>query len=182
MDYYYIVASLPPIELGSAPPVSKEDFLIQCSGVLSEEEYLEVQGLLEGSLDQCSSASACSLVSAKTQLRNAVARIRGQKIGVDPRGQLREHPEFHGWIEKLATDAYTRENPRERELALDHARWHIADELAGVNPFTFGHVLAFAVKLRIATRWHEMDKQRGAERIEEFIDAQTEEGGKILNR
>jgi hypothetical protein len=178
MDYYYIVASLPGIELGSAPPISKQDFLLNCRGVLSEEEYLEVEALLEDRYDQCSSGIACDIYSAETQLRNAIARIRAQKKGIDPRGHMREHAGFNAWIEKLVVDAFARENPRERLLGLDHARWHIADELAGVEPFSFGKVLAFAIKLRIATRWFELDKERGAERIEQFIDAQTEEGDK----
>lgn len=176
MDYYYIVASLPHVELGSAPPLSKDAFLQQCQGVLSESKLAEVAAVLEGRIEECESGFGCDLVSSETQLRNAIARIRAQKQGADPRAYMREHSGFRGWIEKLATDAFARENPRERMLALDHARWRIADELAGIEQFSFGSVLAFAVKLRIATRWHELDKQRGSERIEEFIDAQTGEG------
>ena len=174
MDYYYIVASLPYIEFGHAPPLSEEQFLLQCQGMLSGRKMREVESILAGRIEECESGYGCHLVSAETQLRNAVARIRASKRGVDPRPFLREHARFYGWVEKLANDAFARDNPRERELALDHARWHIADELAGVKPFTFGRVLAFAVKLRIAIRWDRMDKQAGADRVEEFIDAQVE--------
>lgn len=176
MDYYYIVASLPHIELGSAPPLGGDDFLRQCQGVLGEDKLAEIEAVLDGRIEECGSGYGCELVSAETQLRNAIARIRAQKEGVDPRGFMREHADFKGWIEKLATNAFTRDNPRERIMALDHARWRIADELAGIEHFSFGSVLAFAVKLRIAIRWHELDKQRGSERIEEFIDKETESG------
>lgn len=174
MDYYYIVASLPHIEFGSVPPIGKEDFLRNCRGILTEDEVREVEAVLEGHIGECDSGFACELVSAEIQMRNAIAKIRAQKKGVDPRQYIREHSGYDGWIDKLVTDAFVRENPRERVLGLDHARWRIADELAGSEPFSFGRVLAFAVKLRIATRWHEMDKEQGAERVEQFIDAQTE--------
>lgn len=174
MDYYYIVASLPPLELGHAPPLTKEEFLFQCQGVLSEQKQAEVESILDGTPERCESGYGCSLVNAETQLRNAVARTRASKTGVDARPYLREHSEFSNWVEKLANDAFTRENPRERELALDHARWHIADELAGVSPFSFGRVLAFAVKLRIALRWDSMDKDVGKRKVEDFIEAQAE--------
>lgn len=181
MDYYYIVASLPRVGLGPEPPLTKEQFLRQCQGILSEKKIAEVESILEGRIECCESGYGCSLVSAEIQLRNAVARIRGSKSSADPRQYLREHSGFSSWVEKLATDAFGRGDPRERELALDHARWHIADELAGVDPFTFGHVLAFAVKLRIAIRWDRMDKKRGAEKVEEFIDDQTANEDRVAN-
>ncbi len=176
MDYYYIVASLPHIEFGSVPPIGKEDFLRNCQGVLSEDEAREVEAVLEGDIGECASGFACELVSAETQMRNAIAKIRAQKKGVDPRQYIREHSGFNGWVDKMVTDAFVRDNPRERVLGLDHARWRIADELAGVEPFSFGRVLAFAVKLRISTRWHELDKEQGAKRVEDFIEERTRDG------
>ena len=169
MDYHYLVASLPHLEFGTAPLVAKDEFLRQCEGLLDESKLAEIAAVLDGRIEECESGYGCDLVSAETQLRNAVARIRASKTGVDPRAFLREHATFHSWVEKMATDSFTRENPRERELALDHARWQIADELAGVEPFTFGKVLAFAAKLRIATRWNEMDREAGVENVENFI-------------
>jgi len=171
MDYYYIVASLPSIELGHAPPVSKDEFLLQCQGVLSEEKLREVDAILNDRIEECASGYGCDLVSAETQLRNAIARMRASKRNMDARPFIREHSNFYGWVEKLAGDAFTRENPRERELALDHARWHIAEELAGVEPFSFGRVLAFAVKVRIAERWAQMDEEAGKQNVEQFIEA-----------
>ncbi len=169
MDCYYLVASLPYLEFGQAPPFDGNEFLQRCAGIIDDAKLQEVASVLNGRIGECESGFGCDLVSAETQLRNAVVRIRASKKGVDPRAFLREHSAFRSWVEKMVVDAFTRENPREREMALDHARWQIADELTGVESFTFGKILAFAAKLRILIRWSKMERDKGAESVEKFI-------------
>ncbi len=172
--HYYLVASLPPLVLGEAPPITPEEFLAQCEGPLGEGEWMEVRALLRGELcPNARSAGARAWCSKEIQLRNAVARIRATRQHVDPRSFLREHEGFDAGIEKMATDAFARSNPLEVEQALDHGRWRMAEELSLVDPFGMARVMAYAVQLRLAQRWADLDTARGRARLEKGIENET---------
>lgn len=177
--HYYLVASLPPLVLGEAPPITPEQFLAQCEGPLSEGDRMEVRALLRGELcENARSKGARAWCNKEIQLRNAVARIRATRQHVDPRSFLREHEGFDAGIEKMATDAFARANPLEVEQALDHGRWRLAEELSLGDPFGMDRVMAYAVQLRLAQRWTDLDAQEGRRRLEQGIENETRlEGG-----
>ena len=172
--HYYLVASLPPLVLGEAPPITPEQFLAQCEGPLSEGEWMDVRAQLRGELcEHARSEGARAWYRKEVQLRNAVARIRATRQHVDPRSFLREHEGFDTGIEKMATDAFARSNPLEVEWALDHGRWRLAEELSLIDPFGVARVMAYAVQLRLAQRWADLDAARGRERMEKGIEDET---------
>jgi hypothetical protein len=109
-------------------------------------------------------------------------RVRAKKRGTDGSSFLKPHEGFSATIEKMAADAFARPNPLEQEMELDRARWSLVDELALNEPFGFPAVLAFAVKVRIAERWAQMDEEAGKEKVEQFIKAALGEnqGDEIL--
>ncbi|RKX32145.1 MAG: hypothetical protein DRP22_02680 [Verrucomicrobia bacterium] len=161
MKYYYLAASLPALVLGEAPPITQDKFLFSCSTVLDPADLQELERINQGRTEECTSAFMTRWREAETQLRNAVAAIRAQRRGVEVRPYLREHTGFQVWIEKGVTDAFAKENPREREMALDRLRWQILDELSRADPFGVGPVFAFALKLQSAWKWAGLDTERG---------------------
>lgn len=174
MAYYSLVASLPSLQIGDEPPFSTEDYIDNCAQWVTEGET----GILKAVLLNEPVASPCSLCKAwnniETQLRNAAARHRGQKLGVDSKEYLQPHDGFSGTIEALVTDAFSHNDPVELEEGLDRARWKLAEELVGQNPFGFEKVLSYGIQLKIVERWNRLDVSVGKEKIEAVIAANTE--------
>lgn len=173
MAYYSLVASLPSLQIGDEPPFSVEEYVENCSQWVSEREA----GILRKVLLNDPVPAPCSLCKAwyniETQLRNAVARLRGQKLGVDFKDFLQPHDGFIGTIETLASEAFNRNDPVEMEQELDRARWQMAEGLIN-DPFGFEKVLAYGIQLKIVERWDNMDVSVGKEKIEAVITANTE--------
>lgn len=172
MPYHYLVASLPTLTFGDQIPFSSRDFLSRCTGVLKAEHLAILAAVLHGQTVQGSSFAA-SWTARETQLRNALARFRGARLGVDSRSFEREHTGFDVAMSKAITDALAQHTPLEREQALDRCRWHVVEELALPDPFGLAAVLAFAIKLRIAERWAALNETVGERKVEDFIAAMT---------
>ncbi|MEE9369655.1 MAG: DUF2764 family protein [Pontiella sp.] len=174
MSYYSLVASLPSLQIGDEPPFSTEEYIDNCAQWVTERE----NSILKAVLQNEPIVAPCSLCMAwnniETQLRNAVAKHRGHKLGVDYKEFLQPHDGFSGTIETLVTDAFTRNDPVEVEQELDRSRWKLAEELIGQDPFEFEKILAYGIQLKIVERWNRMDVSVGKEKIEAIITANTE--------
>lgn len=174
MAYYSLVASLPHLKIGGEPPFSTEEYVRQCAQWVTRHETRILEHILLNGHANHNCAVCKQWFDIETQLRNAVARHRGQKLGVDAREYLQPHDGFSGEIEQLITDAFTRHDPLELEEEIDRARWQLAEELVGQNPFGFLKVLAYGIQLRIVERWNRMDVHEGKEKLEAVISANTE--------
>jgi hypothetical protein len=175
MNYEYLVASLPMLFFGDPPPFSSKAFRFRCAGVLSAADGAILEAVMDGR-PAAGKAAAAQWTARETQLRNAVVRARAAKWGVDPRPQLRDHAGYDGSVAQAVVDAYAKPTPLEREQALDRCRWRVADEIALREPFGFGAVLAFAVKLLIAERWAGLKDEAGVQAVEDFISEKTGPG------
>ena len=176
MAYYSLVASLPHLKIGDEPPFSTEEYIGNCAQWVTEHEVRILHNILLGEYDGKNCPVCRIWYNIETQLSDAVARHRGQKLGVDFKEFLLEHDGYSGEIEQLVTDTFTRTDPLEVEEELDRARWQLADELAsGKDPFCFEKVLAYGIQLKIVERWNGMDVHTGKEKLEAVITANTEE-------
>ncbi len=171
--HWYLVSSFPVLRLGEKPALGVEAFRAACAGHLSADETAAIESVLENREPPPGLAS--KHWNAEVQLRDAVVRVRAKKRGTDAAPFLKSYEGFSVAIEKQVTDAFARPNPLEQELALDEARWALADEIALAEPFGFSGVLAFAIKVRMAERWAELDETIGQEKVEEFVLSALEE-------
>jgi len=167
--YYYLTASLPELTLGEAPPYTPEDFLFHCQGTLSTDDLEELRCVVENRLDDAQSDFTRRWKNLDTQMRNSVARIRANRLGVDVRPYTRPHSGYSMAAEHAVADAMSRSHLLERVTALDRSRWNALDELTEGERFGFEAVLAFAVKLRLMERWARLSEDAGRERVETFI-------------
>jgi len=172
-EYWYLVSSLPLLRFGEKPPMSVEMFHAAYTGHLSEEDLSVVEAVLENR-EPLRVGVASSWWNGEVQLRNAVVRVRAKNAGIDSSRFLQLHAGFSVSIGKKVADAWVRPNPLEQEAELDRARWALAEELALTGPFAFPGILAFAVKVRIAERWAELDDEIGRAKVEELILASVE--------
>jgi len=174
MAYYSLVASLPHLKIGGEPPFSTEEYIAACAQWVTEHEARILRHILLNQYSGHDCPICKKWCDIETQLRNAVARHRGQRLGVDYKDYLQPHDGFSGEIEQLVTDAFTRTDPLEVEEELDRARWQLAEELIDQDPFSFLKVLAYGIQLKIVERWNSMDVHIGKEKLEAVITANTE--------
>ena len=175
MSYFYLVASLPTLELDGAAPLSVEAFCFQCEGVLSAKDLSDLRLVLEPNAVH---ESSCGLVARWRQLdiqiRNTIARFRANQLGLDPRAHMQNHSGFNGLIEKGISEAFSRQNPLEKEDLIDKCRWALLDELELEEPFGFGVVLAFGLKLQLLARRSLRNENLGRQRFSSLISSALE--------
>ena len=160
--YAYLLSTLPSFTLDEPPPMTVATLLEQCRPFLGEDELRALE-------DPAAGAGAPGETGAVTrrwrdgerQLRNAVARRRAPAWGVTPEPYLREHQGFRVDVEDAVGRAFDAADPLERERLLHELRWRLLDDLAGVVPWGFAAVFAYAQRLRDAGAWAERDVDEG---------------------
>lgn len=182
MGYYFLAASLPSLSMDAPPPLTEAELVACCAGDLSEQDMACLEALLDTDGPSADAPAATHPFSqawhaADTQLRNAVARQRARRLGMDSAGVLRDHGGFDVMIENEVSDAFGQGTPLDRERRLDILRWNKLGELAGTDMFATAYILAYALKLRLATRWSALDEERGREQVERMIDNSNKEQG-----
>ena len=174
MAYYSLVASLPNLEIGDEPPFTTEDYVENSAQWVTERETEILRKVLLKEPDIAPCPLCKVIYDLESQIRNAVARQRGQKLGVDYKEYLQPHDGYVGEIETFVKDAFAQSDPVELEQHLDRGRWNLSEGLIGQNPFGFEKVLAYGIQLKIVERWNRMDVSLGKEKIEAVITANTE--------
>jgi hypothetical protein len=169
-SYLYLVSSLPALSPDQAPPLSPEEFRFHCQGVLSAEDLADLDAVLSGRPGEGRSAFCKDWAAADTQIRNSVAKARGARLGVESKPFLKSHAGYRVWLDKEVTDALAKTNPLACEIALDAARWKVLDDLARADAQGLPAVLAFAAKLRLASRWGNMKEEAGRARLDALVE------------
>jgi hypothetical protein len=172
MSLVYLVASLPRLVLGEPPPLTSQEFAFRTQNLLGPDERAALAALLAGQ-PAFGTRFGAAWQARETQLRNALARARAQKRGLEGREFQHEHSGFDAGVAQAVANALAKTNPLEREFELDRFRWTLAEELAWHEPFGLGKVLAFAVQLRLTERWAALEPTVGQRVVEEFVHNQT---------
>lgn len=169
MEYYYLVASLPMLALGTAPAMDSDVFLSECRQHLRPEDVEAVTWALSPD-GPAPHPAAQRWQDYETQLRNAIARQRARRRGRDPAAHLHAHDGFEPTLESAVDDAFGSPTPMDRERALDTLRWEAIDRLRGIDAFGLPSVLAYALQLRIAERWVIIQGEDGGERADALVN------------
>ena len=161
MSFYYFVASQPALSLGEPAPFSLDDYRAEVARLLPPEASMALVSLLDGVGAGMDAGFVRAWRDADTQIRNAAARVRAGRRGVEVSGFLRAHGGFSLYLEQGVAEAYGKANPLEREMALDRLRWSVAEELSRTQPFGLEAVLAYALKLKLVERWSGLSDEAG---------------------
>ena len=172
MSYYYLIASLPMLELESEPTLSLAAFRSLCAEHLTSTELRALDALLDPTVETAN-AFVRNWQDRETQIRNAVARLRSARRSQDPTPFLRPTIDLSPGIERRCAEAMSRPNPLERERALDRIRWAEVQDAAGVDTFSLNAVLAYAVMLQLVERWTTMNDEAGQQRLEALATQTT---------
>lgn len=170
MAYAYLMASLPLLAIGKDIPMSSEDFLAYCEPLLSEKDAQGLKAAMEGRLAEVDHPAVRKYLAAETQLRDAVARLRAAKAGIDPSPFLRPFADWDSLAEKTAAEAMGAVNPLERELILDKYRWHVLEDLAALDAFGMVAVYSYGLRLQIAEKWLKLNESQGEAAVTTIVE------------
>lgn len=163
MQYVYLVASLPALELRAAPRISSGALLVSSAGVLRQDHWEDLRAIVEDRPQDARVPELRPYLDADTQLRGAVARVRATRAGAVYDAGAHSYGGYDARCADVAERAMELADPLERELMLDQLRWTLLDELAVSPPFGVQAVLAYGLKLRLAEKWTAMDEAEGLE-------------------
>jgi Protein of unknown function (DUF2764). len=169
MSATFLLSSLPTLELGAEVLFSVEELRRRCEGIdgINLSDFDAVVAGYPGS-----HSFTIDYANALTEIKNATAALRASKWeGENIRVSERSYSSYHVDLHQKIAEAMNIQNPFEREIALERARWQIAEELAGVDYFSEAKVYAYIVKLQINNRITGLNEQAGKAAVEDFIKA-----------
>ena len=177
-NYYYLLPVLPPLRWGEPPGCTWDRFQGLCGEWLPAAAARLISGL---SLFQSVPAPASNALLARWYarehaLRNALARLRAARAGMDAGPHLRRVPPDPA-ADRLARTALEADTPDQAEVLLDRGRWRFLEELERGHHFRLENVLGYGLRLRLAWRHQGADAEAGWKRL-----ARCVEGAEALAR
>lgn len=169
MSANYLIASLPALDLETAPALTPEAFTDLCREQLASGDAEVAAALAAGRESDHPYARAWR--NSETLLRNTVSRLRALRHRVDAAPYQRPADGCDLRLERAVEAAFQAPDPLQREQQLDAFRWRMAEELQGFDPMAIRTVLAYAVKLRIASLWAARTAAAGRGAVAALTDA-----------
>ncbi len=164
MEYVYLVASLPALELTTAPRITSAELLASSAGRPAAGSLGGSPRDLEDRPHDVRAPELAPYLDADTQLRNARGpSARGARRRRVRRAALHPADGFDARCAAVAARAMELDDPLERELVLDRLRWTLLDELAvSAGRSASRRCFAYGLKLRLVEKWAAMRaRQRG---------------------
>jgi len=173
MSAIFLLSSLPTLELGAEVLLSLEELRRRCEGI-DGVDLSDFDAVVAGSPG--SHSFTIDYANALTEIKNATAAIRASKWeGENIRVSERSYSDYHVALHQKIAEAMNIQNPYERELALERARWQIVEELAGIDYFSEAKIYAYVVKLQINNRISGLSEGAGKAAVEDFIKANDQQ-------
>jgi hypothetical protein len=169
MNYYYLGASLPELSMEAAPSISMDAFRALASEHLSATDFSALSDAESLWTTTPQHPFVKTWKAKEIALRNALVQARAALAKKDPAGHLHQPPYYDADAEHAAGEAMSQQSPLEKEQHLDRHRWSVLDGLAGFNCFASESILAYSIKLGIATRWSQMDEDTGRAMADQVI-------------
>lgn len=148
-NYYYLMASVPSIDLKSPPGISSDLFIGNASEQLSPDDYLRLKNLLAEE-PECKGAGAGEeYLRWDRAVRNALVRLRAE--GGEAVRDCRDGEPMPA-AAALASVLYKTDSPLKAEQQWDAERWNYLENLKTGHYFDFDAVAVYALQLRLAER------------------------------
>jgi hypothetical protein len=174
VTYYYLVASLPALALGSPPPLSPAQFRVLCAEHLEPSHLAELDLFLAGAGQ---SPFARRWRQIEVAIRNTVARGRAATRGLDGERCVVPGNDLDLGLRRAVQDAIAAADPKARERALDEIAWRELAQLAFLTPFALPAVLAYGLQLALCARWAARTQEAGRARLLAQVDTMLQHAG-----
>ncbi|GJQ57374.1 MAG: hypothetical protein SCALA701_01750 [Candidatus Scalindua sp.] len=170
-NYYYLVTSLPTLSPDTPPPIRREDFLTLCKGHVKRSDFdtLKSIQLVVSKQKEIPSGVLGAFLNFERGLKNALARLRSQRLGVEIQNFIsRETPDHEQRL--IAEEAFHAPSPLKGEEILNKARWRYLDELEFGHYFDRHRLFIFFIKLLILERVALFDPERGMRTLRSILN------------
>lgn len=182
-NYYYIVASLPPISRDwkfgdkTAEELIGEIKNLSTPGDLELIEYVE-KGFNDSNLDGTFYRNALThrnkfikeYYRFDLNVRNAKVRYLNKALGRETDRDVIDIPAGDFEQAGVLDGILNGKDILGRERAIDNLYWEWLDGMTVGHYFDMDVILAFILKLHIIDRWHMLDEQTGREMFRKLMD------------
>lgn len=164
--YYFLIAQLPYLNYGEAPPISSAAFKELCRGYLLPGHFKLLRHCVCGMPEGANRAEKFRAVDSafikkwrkrERTLTLALAQSRAARLKT-------EAPPAEHWdtdAENQAKAAASMDNPLEAELFLDKGRWDAVEQLRQNAYFSVNAVYAYMLKLLLIERRAAFNTEKG---------------------
>ena len=168
--YYYLISSLPMLDLDSPVKLDSSAFIELCRDFLPENELEIISSLkIEPNETSTNISELEAWKNWETQLRNSLVKYRGKEANINVNDYLREERDYSSEIEKGVVDAYSKSNPLEREDHLDKVRWSKLEGMEVGHDFDFLKLCLYKLKLLICEKRNKYNLEKGSQDFDEVI-------------
>ena len=159
MQYYFLVASLPHLEIGAASPLTTAALDGMLSETLPESRLRAVTAYAGGGTFPDTCRVYREMAAFETYLRTRIAQKRAERAGI---AFTPAEPEaYFSEVDFGLAQASSCANPLEREFVVDRLRWARLDELALGHDFDFDALCIYRAKLFIVNKYNNFRKESG---------------------
>ncbi|GMO50690.1 MAG: hypothetical protein Ta2G_08350 [Termitinemataceae bacterium] len=184
-SYYYLIAQLPWLQYGEPAPYTPDEFLEQCEGILSKNDYEILQYCtMDVSILDAAPHTNCHLlntwVARERTLRYNLAQLRSVKLKRGRQDEHTEAPHDSPRAEAVANAAFAMNNPLKAELMMDKGRWETVDALQSGGIFSIDAIFAHMLKLRLMQRRAYFEEEEGQAEFDALYTSISQEADKLL--
>lgn len=104
-----------------------------------------------------------------TQLRNQLVSLRAPQLNRDPNESTRGRERLTPYYRQQVVEIAKGENPEEAEKQLDQLRWHYIEQCVALEIFNFSFLIGYMLRLKLATRWAELDEEQGRQMLQDAL-------------
>lgn len=165
MNYFYLVSTLPALELQEKAPFSTSGFIERCRPWLAEKD---MDTIISAQLKEpFSGVHTCDTlikwVDFERNLRNVLVRIRARNLKLEENHYLRYPNDPEQYTLTRAEEIAQEDSPYDAEKELIKLRWDFLDNFETIHHFDINYLVIYYLKLQLAERLSKFDKQTGSE-------------------
>ncbi|MBM4055166.1 MAG: DUF2764 family protein [Planctomycetes bacterium] len=175
MAYYYLVASLVPLTLEGDVSFTPGEFFESCKNMLDSQDRRDMEYVINDQPEFARHPFVRKWRQSEIHLKNALVAARTARFHIDARPFLKDDAEIGINEAKVAAEALGKQNPLEKELALDKYRWRVLDELASADFFGMSSIFSFVLKLKLIMRWKSLNDEKGRDVVEKLFERKSKE-------
>lgn len=176
--YYFLIASLPALEIDAPPPMTVAQFDSLLEEYLTERQQKKIFAYA-GKKDYPSTCSIYrQMIQFEEYLRVGIARKRAERAGIQFSAD--EPDETYGEIDFGLAHAASCTNPLEREYIIDRLRWARLEELALGHDFDFDALCIYRVQLFIVNKYAAFCRETGTVNFSAALENISSKAGRIV--
>lgn len=175
-NYYYLMASVPSLDLKMTPSLSSESFLKTALEQLSQEHGEQLCQILS---DEPLCSADCEInqyLQWDKAVRNALVKLRAP---AGDNGEECREGELIPAASTLAAALFKIESPLKAEQTWDGERWQFLENLKTGHYFDFEAVAIYALQLRLAERQSRFQEKVGEEQYSALYKAVIENESRV---